>query len=110
VSGDADEPGGAEGDKGHGRICDGCGESERTGFSLSWSTTYDKLGRGRGAFQRSFGLHNAQGGEELGGFLLSFIHLHSVSPVVVGGEAEHPTQIRDAGSRLRSLLCRLSLP
>jgi hypothetical protein len=83
--GDANEPGSAEGDKGHGRICDGCGGSEGTGFSLSWSAVYGESWRGRRASQRSFGLHNSQVGEELGDFLLTLTHLQRIWPVVVEG-------------------------
>jgi hypothetical protein len=40
--GDANEPGDAEKDEGHGRIYDSCGESGGTDFSLSWSAVYGK--------------------------------------------------------------------
>jgi hypothetical protein len=49
--GHADEPGGAEGDKGHGHICDGGRELRGVCLSLSWSAVYNKSRRGRGASQ-----------------------------------------------------------
>jgi hypothetical protein len=53
------------------------------GLSLSRTVVYGKSWTGRGASQRSFGLHNTQVGEELGDSLLTLTDLHSVSLVVV---------------------------